>query len=155
MSRHVKGRITIFAYGSNLDGKQMRERCPSAKREARATLPGHALTFGGFSHRWGGAVASVLRRAQHSVSGLLYSITVADVALLDRFEGSPFAYQRVTRVVVDERGNRRRAQLYVQPEEDFVRWNPSPLYFAIIHRAYKRHGFDRNALILAIAGGPP
>jgi len=133
----------------------MLERCPSAQRVARATLPGHALTFGGFSHRWGGAVASVMRKRGHDVPGLLYAIPTPEVAQLDRFEGSPFAYQRVTRLVVDERARRRRVQVYMQPEEDFVRWSPAPQYFDVIQRAYLKHGFDRLALVLAIAGGPP
>jgi gamma-glutamylcyclotransferase len=147
--------VLYFAYGSNLDEKQMRERCPGARRHARATLPGHALAFGGFSHRWGGAVASVIRKRGHEVEGLLYAIPTPEVALLDRFEGSPYAYQRVTRIVVDERANRRCVQVYMQPEEDFVRWTPAPQYFDVIQRAYLKHGFDRLALVLAIAGGPP
>ncbi len=151
----LMGRVLYFAYGSNLDEKQMRERCPNAQREGRATLPGHALAFGGFSHRWGGAVASVMRAPRHKVSGLLYSIPREEVAELDRFEGSPYSYQRVARIVVDERRERRRVQVYMQPEEDFVRWTPSPQYFDVIQRAYLRHGFDRLALVLAIAGGPP
>ena len=47
-----------FAFGSNLDQEQMRARCPSAKLLGPAVLPGHALAFAGYSHRWGGAVAT-------------------------------------------------------------------------------------------------
>jgi cation transport regulator ChaC len=146
--------VLYFAYGSNLDEAQMRSRCPSARRAARALLPGHALAFGGFSHRWGGAVASVVRARGRDVSGLLYAIAREEVGLLDRFEGSPHAYQRIVRVVVDERGRRRRAQLYVQPEEDLLRWMPAAEYFAVILRAYVRLGFDRRGLAQAITGGP-
>ncbi|MFI5246539.1 MAG: gamma-glutamylcyclotransferase family protein, partial [Gemmatimonadales bacterium] len=60
--------VLYFAYGSNLDEAQMRERCPAAERVARATLRGHVLTFGGFSHKWNGAVASV-RRAPSRPTG--------------------------------------------------------------------------------------
>ena len=145
--------VLYFAYGSNLDEAQMRARCPSARRAARALLPGHALAFGGFSHRWGGAVASVVRARGREVSGLLYAIAREEVALLDRFEGSPHAYQRIVRVVVDERGRRRRAQLYVQPEEDLLRWLPAAEYFGVILRAYVHLGFDRRGLLQAIEGG--
>lgn len=145
--------VLYFAYGSNLDEAQMRERCPGALRDLRATLPGHELTFAGFSHRWRGAVASVVRARGRAVAGLLYRIPRAHVMRLDRFEGSPFAYERHTRIVVDERGHRRRAQLYVQPEHDLVRWAPSAEYFATILRAYQRLGFDRRLLLDAIAGG--
>ena len=43
--------VLYFAYGSNLDEGQMLERCPGAKTMGHATLPNHALTFGGFSHK--------------------------------------------------------------------------------------------------------
>jgi cation transport regulator ChaC len=145
--------VLYFAYGSNLDEAQMHARCPGARRDTRATLPGHALAFGGFSHRWGGAVASVVRERGRDVAGLLYAVPREEVALLDRFEGSPYAYERLLRIVVDERGRRRRAQLYVQHEADFVRWTPAPAYFAATHRAYLRLGFDRRSLLHAIAGG--
>jgi hypothetical protein len=38
---------TYFAYGSNLDERQMRARCPEAALLCRATLDNHALVFGG------------------------------------------------------------------------------------------------------------
>jgi len=67
-------RVLYFAYGSNLDDAQMRERCANARVLGRATLPNYALVFGGFSHRWGGAVASVVRAKGACVEGLLYEL---------------------------------------------------------------------------------
>jgi hypothetical protein len=145
----------IFSYGSNLDEAQMRARCPTARLAGRATLRGHALTFGGYSHRWRGAVASVRRARGASVEGLLYELDDAAVRLLDRFEGHPFAYQRVLRYPVDERGRRRRAQVYVQPEAGFEPWPPATEYLAVILRAYGRLGFDRTVLAEAAFGAAP
>ena len=147
--------VLYFAYGSNLDHAQMRARCPTAKREARATLRGYALTFGGFSHRWNGAVASVRRARGSEVAGLLYAIEHDALRLLDRFEGYPFSYERVIRYVVDEDGRRRRAQVYLQPEDGFEPWSPSPEYLAVIARAYRRLGFSRRSLAEAAFGGEP
>ena len=141
--------VLYFAYGSNLDEAQMRERCPSAARGPRALLRGYALTFGGFSHRWGGAVASVIRAQGAEVHGLLYSIDAEDIAALDRCEGHPFAYERVERIVVDEDGRRRRTHLYLQPEEGFEQWEPAPNYYAVLRRAYAQLGFDRKRLAAA------
>ena len=104
--------VIVFAYGSNLDDQQMRSRCASARIEARAVLPNHALAFGGFSQRWGGAVASVVPEPGARVEGLLYRITSPDLRALDRHEGFPFAYERISKLVTDERGRRRRAQVY-------------------------------------------
>ncbi|MFI5298633.1 MAG: gamma-glutamylcyclotransferase family protein [Polyangiales bacterium] len=142
-----------FAYGSNLDEEQMRARCGAVTREARATLCGHALTFGGFSHRWNGSVASVRRARGSEVAGLLYALDAEALRELDRFEGHPFAYERVVRYVVDEHGRRRRAQVYIQPEEGFEPWLPGPEYLAVMARAYRRLGFDRRPLAEAALGG--
>jgi gamma-glutamylcyclotransferase len=141
--------ILTYAYGSNLSAKQMRSRCPSARAEDRAVLPNHALAFGGFSRRWQGAVASIVRSRGAQVEGLLYSISKEDLAALDRFEGHPFAYERVVKVVTDEHGRRRRAHVYVQPEEDFEPGAPEAAYLGVIRRAYGRLGFDKKWLALA------
>ena len=146
-------RIAYFAYGSNLDEAQMRSRCPSAVPAGRATLRGHALTFGGYSHRWRGPVASVLRKRGAAVEGLLYTLDADALDRLDRFEGHPFAYERVVRYVTDEHGRKRRVQVYVQPEDGFVAWHPDNEYLAVIAHAYRRLGFDRSALLDALRRG--
>ena len=79
------GQVLYFAYGSNLDDEHMRSRCASAQPVARAVLPNYALAFGGFSHRWDGAVASVVRARGARVEGLLYRLDDADLRSLDRF----------------------------------------------------------------------
>ena len=98
--------VLYFAYGSNLDDAQMRERCANARVVGRATLPNYALVFGGFSHRWGGAVASVVRAKGACVEGLLYDpedprgIDQALITLLDpnvRARMGAAARARVTR----------------------------------------------------------
>ena len=143
----------VFAFGSNLYEPQMCARCPTARRDARATLSGHVLAFGGFSARWGGAVATVRRARGARVEGLLYELDAEALARLDGFEGCPFAYERVVRYVADEHGRRRRAQVYVQPEDGFEPWAPANEYLAVIAIAYRRLGFDRRALARAAFGG--
>ena len=143
---------TVFAYGSNLDERQMRERCPGAVFDARATLHNHALVFGGYSARWDSAVASVALTPGSTVEGVLYRLTADDLARLDRFEGNPFAYERRQKLVVDEHGRRRRVQVYVQRDERLERWAPGDRYFRVIWKAYKRLGFDQRALVAAAEG---
>jgi gamma-glutamylcyclotransferase len=140
----------VFAYGSNLDCVQMRTRCASARVEARAVLPNHALAFGGRSRRWGGAVASVVPEPGSLVEGLLYRIAPPDLPRLDRHEGTPFAYERVSKLVTDETGRRRRAQLYRQSAANFEPWLPQPEYFLVLLRAYERLGFDFEPLATAV-----
>lgn len=147
-------KVIVFAYGSNLDDQQMRARCASARIEARAVLPNHALAFGGFSQRWGGAVASVVPEPGARVEGLIYRVTPPDLRTLDRYEGSPFAYERIVKLVTDERGQRRRAQIYRQPAETFEPWLPQPDYFRVLLRAYDRLGFDVAPLATAVGVEP-
>jgi gamma-glutamylcyclotransferase (GGCT)/AIG2-like uncharacterized protein YtfP len=143
----------VFAYGSNMDEAQMRARCETARRTGCAALRGHALVFGGFSHRWNGAVASVRRARGAEVPGVLYVIDDRALRALDRFEGAPFAYERVERIVVDDAGRRRRAQVYVQPAEGFEASPPSVRYLAVIARAYQQFEFDRRRLVEAALAG--
>ena len=144
---------TYFAYGSNLDGAQMRARCPSARPLGRTRLPGHALAFGGFSGRWGGAVASVVRARGQAVEGVLYALSAADRRALDGFEGAPGVYERVARVVTAESGARRRAFVYVLREPGPVAAAaPAPRYLAAVLRAYERLRFDPAPLVRAAAG---
>jgi gamma-glutamylcyclotransferase len=146
-SRH--GQVLVLAYGSNLDLEQMLARCPSAVPAARATLADHALAFGGYSHRWGGGVASLVRAPGATAAGVMFRVAKPHVERLDSYEGVPRAYQRVTRWVVDEHGARRRAHLYLQPEQNFLRGEPAQRYFTVLWRAYALWGLDRRALIVA------
>lgn len=146
--------VLYFAYGSNLDDAQMRERCANARVVGRATLPNYALVFGGFSHRWGGAVASVVRAKGACVEGLLYELGNVDLRELDRFEGHPFAYERVIRWVRDESGGRRRVMTYLQPEDGFEAWAPPLGYFTVLWHAYARLGFDVEPLARAAGVSP-
>jgi len=142
--------VIVFAYGSNLDEEQMRRRCASAQIEALAVLPNHALAFGGCSRRWGGAVASVVQQPGGCVEGLLYRVTSSDLRVLDRHEGHPFAYERIGKLVTDERGRRRRAQVYRQHEDTFEPCLPQMAYFRVVLNAYGRLGFDLDRLAAAV-----
>jgi len=52
-------------------------------------------------------------------------------------------------VAQHEGGRRRRAQLYLQPEDSFEAWPPQPGYVRVLWRAYARLGFDVAPLATA------
>ena len=79
--------MLYFAYGSNLDPDQMRERCPEHRVVGLGGLREHRLFFPLFSNRWEGGVASVQLHHGGTVWGVLYELTDADMATLDGFEG--------------------------------------------------------------------
>jgi hypothetical protein len=51
--------MNYFAYSSNLNKKQMLERCPDSKPKFMATLHNYKLIFVGWSRQWRGGLASI------------------------------------------------------------------------------------------------
>lgn len=101
-----------FAYGSNLNHKQMNCRCPDNKFIKRAYLDNYNFVYDGFSSNWGGAVANILESADSIVWGGLYEISKSDLENLDRYEGFPDSYDRKKLEVKDEQGNICKAITY-------------------------------------------
>lgn len=76
-----------FAFGSNLDPDQIRERCPAHRTVGLAALHDYRLIFPLYSERWGGGGASVQLHHGDIVWGVVYDLTEEDLAALDGFEG--------------------------------------------------------------------
>ena len=103
-----------FAYGSNVLGAQMARRCPSARLEQVGYLDGARLCFRGYSGGWDGSVATLaLGRDKDVVPGVLYRMTTKDWKLLDAFEGYPWQYTAINRLVRLQNGAVVRARAYV------------------------------------------
>jgi gamma-glutamylcyclotransferase len=78
--------MLYFAYGSNMDWSQMKERCPSAKFVCRAKLPSHRLAFTRMSLRRGCGVADILRDETTDVWGVVYEILKSELENLHEDE---------------------------------------------------------------------
>jgi gamma-glutamylcyclotransferase len=78
--------MLYFAYGSNMDAEQMKERCPSAKFVCRAKLPSHRLAFTRKSVRRGCGVADILRDEMNDVWGVVYDLLENELENLDKDE---------------------------------------------------------------------
>lgn len=86
-----------FAYGSNMSDEQIRERCPSHRFVCVAQLRDYRLAFTRRSEKRGCGVADVVAAQDESVWGVVFEMTEADLAALDRNEGvhlKPPAYVR-------------------------------------------------------------
>lgn len=142
--------MLYFAYGSNLDRKQMRERCPGARYAFRGRLLNFTLSFRGYSERWHGSVATVLPWAGAWVDGVLYNIDARDLDRLDRFEGYPHVYDRRRKIILTACARRVFAHVYLQLPSRFN--SPGPEYLGVIERAYKRYNFDTRPLTVAAWG---
>ena len=128
-----------FAYGSNLNRKQILERCPDSKPEFIATLPNYKLVFAGWSRQWRGGVASIRPFRGEKVLGAIYEISDRDLSRLDSYEGYPRNVNRLNVTVFNEDDEPIQAITYIkagQSEET----QPSPEYVSIIQGGYRDWG---------------
>jgi gamma-glutamylcyclotransferase len=79
--------MLYFAYGSNLDWSQIRERCPSARFVCVGLLRDHELAFTRCSCSRECGVADALYEEGAEVWGVIYEIAETEVAMLDKSEG--------------------------------------------------------------------
>jgi len=122
-----------FAYASNLNQKQMRERCPESKPLFRATLPNYKLVFVGWSRQWRGGKASIRLFRGEKVIGAIYEVSEQCLKQLDKYESS---YRRLKVRVFDEDGTPIEAITYIhagQAEET----PPSKEYLSVIQQGYR------------------
>lgn len=136
-----------IAYGSNMDEEQMKFRCPDAELLGAGVLEGWRLMFKGSLT---GAYATIEREKGFAVPILLWRISVADEANLDRYEGFPaFYYKRVVQAVkIDEKGKRKgitRGMVYIMHEKRKL-GAPSKHYLKILEDAYEEFNFDKTIL---------
>jgi gamma-glutamylcyclotransferase (GGCT)/AIG2-like uncharacterized protein YtfP len=78
--------MLYFAYGSNLDWTQMKQRCPSARFYSIAVLCGHRLAFTRYSTKRGCGVADAVPEKGSEVWGVVYEISEGDISSLDKSE---------------------------------------------------------------------
>jgi len=128
-----------FAYASNLNRKQVSERCPDAKPRFTATLPNFKLIFTGWSRQWRGGVASIKPLRGEKVMGGVYEISERDLRFLDKQEGYPSIYNRIEVVVFPEDGEPVKALTYIKAEQS-EETKPSMEYVVTIQQGYRDWG---------------
>jgi gamma-glutamylcyclotransferase (GGCT)/AIG2-like uncharacterized protein YtfP len=128
-----------FAYGSNLNQGQMRERCPDSQSRFTATLPNYKLVFIGWSRQWRGGEASIRSFRGEKVPGAVYEVSERDLRRLDSYEGYPRSTNRMNVTVFNEDGEPIPAMTYIrtgQSEET----KPSVEYLSVIQQGYRDWG---------------
>ncbi|MFC1928216.1 gamma-glutamylcyclotransferase family protein [Chloroflexota bacterium] len=131
--------VYYFAYGSNLNRKQMIERCPAGKPMFTATLPNYKLVFTGWSRQWRGGVATIKLCRGEKVPGAIYEISEIDLRHLDGYEGYPNNYNRLNVTVFDEDGNPLEAVTYIKAGQ-LEETQPSKQYLSAIQQGYRDWG---------------
>ena len=122
-----------FAYASNLNRKQMRERCPDSKPCFVATLPNYKLVFVGWSRQWRGGYAAIKPFRGEKVLGAIYEISEIGLNRLDKYEPG---YNRLKITVFNEAGEPLEAITYIKSGQ-LEETPPTKEYLAVIQQGYR------------------
>jgi gamma-glutamylcyclotransferase len=134
-----------FAYGSNMDEREMRVQCPSSRYLGPAYLNEHRLAFTRRSVLSGTGVADVVPAPHRQVWGVSYELGDKDLDTLDRKEGYGWAYtreQRRVRLATD--GSTRDATIYTVLAKEQSEVSPSREYLDSLLAAGDRHAFPQD-----------
>lgn len=137
-----------IAYGSNLNVRQMRMRCPTARRIGTSELEGYELLFKGSKT---GSYLTVEKRPGSSVPVGVWEVSSSDEKALDRYEGFPnFYYKKELTLPIKGirtgKIRKRRVFVYIMHENRSI-GIPSIPYMQTCIQGYDDFGFDRLVLI--------
>lgn len=82
----------LFCYGSN-NIDQLKERLGHEIKAFPAFISGYRRAFRGYSERWQGGVATLIKKEGHTY-GLAIKVNDHDIKKLDKYEGYPTYYTR-------------------------------------------------------------
>ena len=133
------------AYGSNLNFRQMKHRCPTAKLYGMGAIDGYELQFKGTPDS---AFATIAPKEGASVPVAVWEITPKDERALDRYEGYPSHYFKKT-LPVSLDGEDVDAMVYIMNLK--MKFGmPSPYYYATVFEGYRDCELDTDVLNQAI-----
>lgn len=140
-----------IAYGSNLNIRQMRMRCPSARIIGTSEIPDYELLFKGSQT---GSYLTIEPKAGAKVPVAAWSVTAEDEAALDRYEGFPAFYYKAEmklpiRGIKSGKVRVRDAFVYIMHEGRPL-GIPSEYYVRTCIEGYRSFGFDEKILSDAI-----
>lgn len=139
-----------IAYGSNLNVKQMKMRCPGATILGTTKLKDYELLFKGSKT---GSYLTIEKKEGSTVPVAIWEVTESDEKSLDRYEGYPiFYYKKEMKLQYKgiRTGKRRTvdAFVYIMNEENPI-GVPSIYYMKTCIDGYDTFYFDKNILINA------
>ena len=106
--------MKYFAYGSNMNQDRMKEREVEFTKRERATLKGWKLAFNKISSRnHNEGYANIVEDDKEYVEGILYEISEESIRELDKYEGYPNHYIKISVNVILENNEIVNAVTYV------------------------------------------
>lgn len=138
------------AYGSNLNLKQMKVRCPDAKAIGTAVIEGYELLFKGSKT---GSYLTIEPSVRNQVPVGIFEVSPADEKALDRYEGFPtFYYKKEMKLpvkLVNGKTKNMKVFVYIMDETRELGL-PTLYYVETCLEGYKDFGFDKKHLDHAI-----
>ena len=127
--------MLYFAYGSNLNQKQMKIRCKDSYFIKSISLKGYSLTF---RSKYG--AADIEKKKNSKVMGALYEISKSDEKRLDIYEDYPIVYKKMYFKRYD-----KKVMTYIMQKKTRYK-NPNTRYLNIILQGYKDCKLDEKYL---------
>ena len=140
-----------LAYGSNLNVKQMKNRCPDARVLGTGEIEGYRLLFKGSKT---GYYLTIEKQEGSRVPVAVWEVSEADELRLDRYEGYPVFYYK-TEMPITFRGcqtgrkRTRNAFVYIMHENHLL-GIPTMRYMETCLEGYRFFGFDEKILRKAL-----
>ena len=132
--------MLYLAYGSNLNQKQMKQRCPSSFFLQKVILEDWTLTFKG--------VADIIKVNDSQTPAGLYEITKECEISLDHYEGFPSLYKKEY-IEFNFNGSKETALTYIMNDQYDI-GPPVEAYYEIIKQGYQDCKLDYKSLIRAV-----
>ena len=133
--------MLYFAFGSNLNQKQMKRRCRDSKYIGCYSLKNYKLVFRNYF--LGGGVADVEKKKNSSVLGAIYKISKKDERELDIYEDFPKTYiKKYFRLLG------KKVMFYYMPKKT-KHVLPSKRYLKLIIQGYKDCGYRNNYIMIS------
>lgn len=133
--------FVYFAYGSNLNLKDMKERCPSGVVIGKGILKDYRLVYRGKENA---SYLNVERKEWESVPIGIWQIDECDLASLDCYEGYPELYYKKEIAVETDNGT-VKGMIYIM-NEGYPVHKPADSYRKTCMEGYRDFGFDIEIL---------
>lgn len=130
LKNNPRGKFLLFSYGSN-NPEQLAQRLERNVEVISAYAEGYQRVYRGWSQRWGGGVASLIKRQGSTCYGLVCVVDNQDIKKMDVYEGFPQSYRReVIKVMVE--GKPEKAVVYISNNKE--KNSPSVKYLKAVFK---------------------